>query len=51
MMDLNNQDQKREWTEPELIEYGSVEEITKNQKLKHPGTIDDFNVVGISETV
>jgi hypothetical protein len=50
-MNRNVEEPKKEWTEPELIEYGSVEEITRHQKMKRPGTIDDFNVVGISGDV
>ncbi len=33
---------KREWTSPELKAYGSVEEITKQPKLKDVGGSDDF---------
>ena len=35
---------KKEWTAPELEEYGSVAEITADDvvKLKHLGSSDDF---------
>jgi lipopolysaccharide biosynthesis glycosyltransferase len=39
---------KKPWTTPELIQYGSVEELTQQAKWKQIGTSDDFGVPGIS---
>jgi hypothetical protein len=43
-MDMND---KKPWTTPELIQYGSVEELTQQTKLKRRGTQDDFGITGI----
>jgi hypothetical protein len=42
-------DEKKLWTSPELITYGTVEELTQQPKLKTPGTSDDFQITGISD--
>lgn len=41
--------EKKEWQKPELVVYGDVAEITKQIKLKTPGTEDDFAVSGIQD--
>lgn len=45
-MDTGN---KKPWTTPELMQYGSVEELTQGPKWKQLGTSDDFAVPGISD--
>jgi hypothetical protein len=40
---------KKPWTAPELTQYGSVEVMTQEFKLKQPGSSDDFNVPGICD--
>ena len=41
---------KNLWIDPELIRYGSVEELTEKGPVKSKmlGTSDDFGVVGVS---
>lgn len=41
---------KAEWDSPELVVYGSVEELTLQPKSKHPGFSDDFGVSGVSDS-
>jgi hypothetical protein len=40
---------KKLWTTPELIQYGSVEELTQQAKYKQRGSKDDFGINGISD--
>lgn len=40
---------KKEWKTPVVEEFGKVEELTLQFKLKQPGLRDDFGVVGISD--
>ena len=41
--------EKKTWTTPKLVVYGTVEEITgKEIKPKALGSTDDFGIVGIS---
>lgn len=40
---------RKGWVAPELTVYGNVEDLTLQDKLKHPGSIDDFGVAGISD--
>jgi hypothetical protein len=44
-MDTSN---KKLWITPELIQYGSVEDLTQQVKLKKLGSSDDFGISGIS---
>ena len=39
---------KKIWLTPELIKYGDVEELTQESKYKKLGSVDDFQVPGIS---
>jgi|GEM_PF-1809035 len=38
---------KKTWSKPAVTVYGDVEDLTQ-QKLKQPGSSDDFSVSGIS---
>lgn len=40
-------DEKKIWEAPELIVYGDIDSLTQ-QKVKQPGSYDDFGVTGIS---
>lgn len=42
---------KQEWSTPELIVHGTVEELTLQVKGKQLGSKDDFNISGISDGV
>jgi len=44
-MDTSN---KKLWTTPKLIQYGSLEDLTQQVKLKQLGTVDDFGIAGIT---
>jgi hypothetical protein len=43
--------EKKEWTAPEAVCYGSVSELTQQAKAKILGISDDFAVPGISDAV
>ena len=43
-MDTN----KKAWLTPEVIQYGTVEELTQQTKPKKLGSSDDFQIAGIS---
>ena len=42
-------EQKKVWETPTLVVYGDVDSLTQQNKLKHPGSTDDFGVTGISD--
>jgi hypothetical protein len=42
-MDTETRVEKKPWVKPELVEYGPVEELTRQTKLKTLGSGDDFN--------
>jgi len=40
---------KKVWTTPELVQYGAVEDLTQQVKSKKLGSSDDFGVPGICD--
>lgn len=40
---------KKVWETPDLVVYGDIESLTQQQKVKQPGSRDDFAVTGISD--
>ena len=50
MVDIVKEKPKKAWHTPELIEHGTVSELTlSGVKCKRPGSLDDFGVSGISD--
>jgi hypothetical protein len=47
-MNVDNVSVKELWIPPKLTQYGTVEDLTQQIKLKQLGTADDFGISGIS---
>jgi hypothetical protein len=40
---------QKAWTKPQLVKYGTVEDLTAQLKNKRLGSSDDFGVTGVMD--